>query len=67
MKGDEDAVPVWVVTLKGGGHAWPGASSRPRKPGDAPYAWPASQAIVEFFFSLGTGPLQDVLTPATPR
>ncbi|MEC8253475.1 MAG: serine hydrolase [Planctomycetota bacterium] len=67
MKGDEDAVPVWVVTLEGGGHAWPGAPSRPRKHGAAPYPWPASQAIVEFFFSLGTGPLQDVLTPATPR
>lgn len=66
-KGDSYATPVWVVTLDGGGHAWPGATARSRQRRDAPYPWPASQAIVEFFSSFGTGELQDVLTPSTPR
>ena len=66
-KGEGDASPVWVVTLRGGRHAWPGARVRPRDLGDQPYAWPASQAILEFFYSVGTGALQDRLTPSTPR
>jgi len=65
-KGDGDAVPVWVVTLTGGGHAWPGAHTRSGSIGGKPYAWPASEAILEFFYSVGTGPLQDRLTPTVP-
>jgi polyhydroxybutyrate depolymerase len=66
-KGDEQPTPVWVVTLEGGGHAWPGAQQRPRLLQDRPFEWPASRAIVEFFASLGSGDLQDHLTPSVPR
>lgn len=66
-KGAGDASPVWVVTLQGGRHAWPGARVRPPELRDQPYPWPASQAILEFFYSVGTGALQDRLTPSTPR
>ena len=66
-KGAGDAVPVWVVTLEGGGHAWPGAQVRPSSVPDKPFGWPASQAILEFFYSVGTGSLQNRLTPSTPR
>jgi len=66
-RGDGDASPVWVVTLQGGRHAWPGARVRPPELRDRPYPWPASQAILEFFYSVGTGALQDRLTPSTPR
>ncbi len=66
-KGEGDASPVWVVTLRGGRHAWPGARVRPPELREQPYPWPASQAILEFFYSVGTGALQDRLTPSTPR
>lgn len=66
-KGAGQAQPVWVVTLEGGGHAWPGAEVRPRGVQDKPFGWPASQAILEFFYSVGTGALQNRLTPSTPR
>jgi polyhydroxybutyrate depolymerase len=66
-KGDGAAPPVWVVTLDGGSHAWPGAHVRPRELQQQPFGWPASQAIVEFFASVGTGSLQEQLTPSVPR
>ena len=66
-KGEGDASPVWVVRLDGGGHAWPGAFADTPTLRDEPFAWPASQAIVEFFYSVGTGALQDWITPSTPR
>ena len=66
-KGDGEAPPVWVVTLEGGSHAWPGAHKRPRELQKRPFGWPASQAVLEFFDSVGTGLLQEQLTPSVPR
>ena len=65
--GDGEASPIWVVRLEGGGHAWPGAQVRDSAPAVSPYPWPASRAILEFFYSVDTGALQDWLTPSTPR
>lgn len=66
-KGDGEPTPVWVVTLEGGGHPWPGALLRPRGLNERPFEWPASRAIVEFFASLGSGDLQNRMTPSVPR
>ena len=66
-KGDGEASPIWVVRLEGGGHAWPGAHIRDSATAVSPYPWPASRAILEFFYSVDTGALQDWLTPSTPR
>jgi len=67
QRGDGEPTPVWVVRLEGGGHAWPGTRVRPQALTDRPFEWPASNAIVEFFASLGSGDLQHRLTPSVPR
>jgi polyhydroxybutyrate depolymerase len=40
---------VQVVTLDGGGHAWPGGRRARHLGADAPFDWPASERIWEFF------------------
>lgn len=66
-RGGGDASPIWVVRLEGGGHAWPGGHVRDAGTAAPPHPWPASRAILEFFYSVDTGALQDWLTPSTPR
>jgi polyhydroxybutyrate depolymerase len=58
--------PVWVVTLKRGGHAWPGQLQRSRLEGDQPHPWSASRGVVTFFAGLNTDLLPTRL-PAVPR
>ena len=66
-RGGGEASPIWVVRLEGGGHAWPGAHVGGSATAAPTYPWPASRAILEFFYSVDTGVLQDWLTPSTPR
>ncbi|HLQ39103.1 MAG TPA: polyhydroxybutyrate depolymerase, partial [Planctomycetota bacterium] len=40
---------VVVVTLAGGGHAWPGGNSSGQPDADPPFAWDATTAIWKFF------------------
>lgn len=44
--------PVRVVTLDGGGHAWPGAAAKTRAVADVPFPFDATAAIVAFFTKL---------------
>lgn len=61
-KDKKPAVPLRVVTLEGGGHAWPGSPARARPAADAPFPFDASAAILAFFTELsapratGAGP-----------
>ncbi len=59
--------PVRVVTLEGGGHAWPGTAERPALLADAAIDWPASRAIVEFFTSLQPARSAREPAPSVPR
>ncbi len=45
----QPAAPVVVVTLQGGGHAWPGGERGRYRGADEPFPWPASEAIWQFF------------------
>lgn len=54
-------LPVRVITLEGGGHAWPGSTEKPRLLADTPFPFDASGAILEFF-----GALQSVAAPGEP-
>lgn len=65
-KDKADAPPVVVVTLKGGGHAWPGQARQPRLLGDPPHAWSASRGILKFFAGLRPDTLPN-RSPAAPR
>lgn len=60
--GEPAAAPLRVVTLEGGGHAWPG-TDKLRRRGDDPFPYPASEEIWKFF-----APLRKAhATPAVPR
>jgi poly(3-hydroxybutyrate) depolymerase/CubicO group peptidase (beta-lactamase class C family) len=48
-KGGVATLPLRVITLEGGGHAWPGAKEKTRAVADTPFPFDASQAIVAFF------------------
>lgn len=65
-KGKGKSPPVWVVTLKNGGHAWPGQAHQPRLLGDQPHPWSASRGVVEFFAGLRLDMLPN-RSPAAPR
>jgi len=66
--GDTAVMPLRVVTLEGGGHAWPGSGERARVRGDRPFDWDASRAIVEWFASLQPMPRpRSTQTPSVPR
>lgn len=43
------AAPLRVITLEGGGHAWPGAAARTTVLADTPFPFDAAQAVVAFF------------------
>ncbi len=45
-------MPVRVVTIDGGGHAWPGGPRGDYRGADEPVDWPASERIWEFFAPL---------------
>lgn len=66
-KGTDVAAPVRVVTLAGGGHGWPGGDERPAVLADAPFPWPASRAIVEFFGALQPAGQAKDTAPSAPR
>ncbi|MCB9878174.1 MAG: serine hydrolase [Planctomycetes bacterium] len=73
-KADGVTAPVRVVTLDGGGHAWPGADRRTSLLADEPFPWSASKAIVEFFAALqppkrgdDDEAKKDQQPPSTPR
>jgi polyhydroxybutyrate depolymerase len=48
-RGGIATAPLRVITLAGGGHAWPGALEKARAVADTPFPFDASQAIVDFF------------------
>jgi poly(3-hydroxybutyrate) depolymerase/CubicO group peptidase (beta-lactamase class C family) len=50
--GAEAAQPLRVVTLDGGGHAWPGSRAKAHRRGDEPFPFDASAAILAFFREL---------------
>ncbi len=59
----DGAMPVRVVTIGGGGHAWPGGSRGGSRFAEQPDAWPASRRVWEFF-----APLRKMRGPETgPR
>ncbi|MBX3462845.1 MAG: alpha/beta fold hydrolase [Planctomycetes bacterium] len=64
--GGAAAAPVRVITLEGGGHAWPGAE-RSRWLADVPFPFDANGAILEFFAGLPPRPPQPPQSPAAPR
>jgi hypothetical protein len=45
-------MPVRVVTIDGGGHAWPGGERGDYRGADGPPDWPATERIWEFFAPL---------------
>jgi polyhydroxybutyrate depolymerase len=47
-KGGKATLPVQVITLEGGGHAWPGAAETPSRRSDTPFPFDASAAILKF-------------------
>jgi poly(3-hydroxybutyrate) depolymerase/CubicO group peptidase (beta-lactamase class C family) len=61
-----EAMPVWVVTLEDGGHAWPGQDHQSRLLGDQPHPWSASRGVLEFFAGLRPDMLPN-RSPAAPR
>jgi polyhydroxybutyrate depolymerase len=48
-EGTTSPFPVRVVTLQGGGHAWPGGAAGEMPDADTPVDWAASRAIWAFF------------------
>jgi poly(3-hydroxybutyrate) depolymerase len=60
---------VRVITLEGGGHAWPGATTKTRLLADAPFPFDASAAIVSFFAEVAPvrPPAPAPVEPAAPR
>jgi polyhydroxybutyrate depolymerase len=42
-------LPVRVIALEGGGHAWPGGAEKSRRGSDAPFPFDATAAILAFF------------------
>lgn len=64
--GGPAAAPLRVITLEGGGHAWPGAAGKTRAIADTPFPFDASRAILEFFTAL-QAPASDGGSPAAPR
>ena len=59
--------PVWVVTLEGGGHAWPGQEGPSLLSRDQRHAWSASRGIVRFFSMLDADLFAWSQMPAVPR
>ena len=59
--------PVWVVTLEGGGHAWPGQEEPSPLVRDRRHAWSATRGIVRFFAMLDADLFVWSQTPAVPR
>jgi len=57
--------PVRVITLQGGGHAWPGPAARPRLFADRPFDYDATEAIGRFFAMVRKAPERN--PPAVPR
>lgn len=55
-------LPVRVLTLDGGGHAWPGSTAE-RRLADKPFPFDGSRAILAFFGELATASAP----AATPR
>ncbi|MBZ0150204.1 MAG: serine hydrolase [Planctomycetes bacterium] len=51
-KGGAPAMPVRLITLEGGGHAWPGAANKTRAVADAPFPFDASAEIMRFLREL---------------
>ncbi|MFY9341261.1 MAG: serine hydrolase [Planctomycetota bacterium] len=59
-KGGRTTLPVRVITLEGGGHAWPGSTEKQRLLADTPFPFDASAAILEFFANVSA------VRPANP-
>lgn len=49
-------LPVRVITLEGGGHAWPGSTATSPLPADAAFPFDAAGAIVQFFAEVTPSP-----------
>jgi poly(3-hydroxybutyrate) depolymerase len=48
--------PVRVVTLHGGGHAWPGSMQRPNTPAETPFPFDCNGEILRFFADVAPPP-----------
>ena len=57
--------PLRLLTLDGGGHAWPGASGPARAVGDRPFDYDATKAIWDFFLIVKKSSAGQ--TPSVPR
>ncbi|MFT4515778.1 MAG: poly(3-hydroxybutyrate) depolymerase [Planctomycetota bacterium] len=65
-KGNTAVLPVQVVTLKKGGHAWPGQLHTSRLLADRAHPWLASRGVIKFFAALRPDMLPNK-SPAAPR
>lgn len=63
-EGKPAAAPLRVVTLEGGGHAWPGAAGKSRPAADKPFPFDATRALWQFFAGI-TRPVAPA-APAAP-
>lgn len=55
VDGTRAVAPVCVVTLDGGGHAWPGAASKTRAVADRPFPFDAAGQVWAFFAGVRRG------------
>jgi polyhydroxybutyrate depolymerase len=55
VDGTRGSAPVCVVTLDGGGHAWPGAEKKTRAVADRPFPFDAAGQIWAFFAGVRRG------------
>ncbi|MBM4060238.1 MAG: alpha/beta fold hydrolase [Planctomycetes bacterium] len=64
--GDLAAAVVRVITLEGGGHAWPGSVARTRLRADEPFPFDATNAIWAFFAGVRRAPGRPAPGEAAP-
>src|SRR5690606_39216801 len=64
--GQEGRAPVRVITLDGGGHAWPGSAEKTTRRADEPFPFDATAAIWQFF-AQSSGKAPQGSQPAVPR
>lgn len=64
--GQEGRAPVRVITLDGGGHAWPGSAEKTTRRADEPFPFDATAAIWQFF-AQSAGKAPQGSQPAVPR
>jgi len=61
------STPLRVITLEGGGHAWPGAAEKTHRRADQPFPFDATAAILEFFSALAPRAIVSQEPGSVPR